>query len=59
MIRHPDALNNTLISDPMRLRINVHSPAGMTAVSLKNAVFPQLLLQNLTGISYQISLLEE
>ena len=32
MSRHPDALNNTLISDTMKLRINVCSPAGMTLV---------------------------
>ena len=50
-IRYRDALDNTYISDTMKVKINVNSPAGMAAV-LSNPVYLSIIVAGIIGIAY-------
>jgi hypothetical protein len=52
-IRYRDALDNTYISDTMKVKINVNSPAGLTAV-LSNPVNLSIIVAAIIGISYLV-----
>ena len=52
-IRYRDALDNTYISDTMKVKINVNSPAGMTAV-LSNPVYLSIIVAGIIGIVYLV-----
>ena len=52
-IRYRDALDNTYISDTMKVKVNVNSPAGMTAV-LSNPVYLSIIIAGIIGIAYLI-----
>ena len=52
-IRYRDALDNTYISDTMKVKINVSSPAGMTAV-LSNPVNLSIIVAAIIGIIYLV-----
>ena len=52
-IRYRDALDNTYISDTMKVKINVISPAGMTAV-LSNPVNLSIIVAAIIGIIYLV-----
>jgi len=52
-IRYRDALDNTYISDTMKVKVNVNSPAGMTAV-LSNPVYLSIIVAGIIGIAYLI-----
>ena len=52
-IRYRDALDNTYISDTMKVKINVNSPAGMAAV-LSNPVYLSIIVAGIIGIAYLI-----
>jgi hypothetical protein len=52
-IRYRDALDNTYISDTMKVKINVNSPAGMTAV-LSNPVNLSIIVAAIIGIVYLV-----
>ena len=48
-IRYRDALDNTYISDTMKVKISVNSPSGMTAV-VSNPVYLALIVAGIIGI---------
>jgi hypothetical protein len=50
-IRYRDALDNTYISDPMKVRINVTAPAGLTTV-LSNPIYLSLIFAGIIGVVY-------
>jgi len=52
-IRYRDALDNTYISDTMKVKINVTSSAGMTAV-LSNPVYLSIIVAAIIGIVYLV-----
>jgi hypothetical protein len=52
-IRYRDALDNTYISDTMKVKINVISSAGMTAV-LSNPVYLSIIVAAIIGIVYLV-----
>ena len=52
-IRYRDALDNTYISDTMKVKINVTSSAGMTAV-LSNPVYLSIIVVAIIGIVYLV-----
>lgn len=52
-IRYRDALDNTYISDVMKVKINVNSPAGMTAV-LSNPLYISIIVAGIIGIAYLV-----
>jgi hypothetical protein len=52
-IRYRDALDNTYISDTMKVKINVTSSAGMTAV-LSNPVYLSIIVAGIIGIVYLV-----
>ncbi|HUT39666.1 MAG TPA: S-layer protein [Methanoregula sp.] len=52
-IRYRDALDNTYISDTMKVKINVISPAGLTAV-LSNPVNLSIIAAAIIGIVYLV-----
>jgi hypothetical protein len=52
-IRYRDALDNTYISDTMKVKINVNSPAGLTAV-LSNPVNLSIIVAAIIGIVYLV-----
>ncbi len=52
-IRYRDALDNTYISDTMKVKVNVNSVAGMTAV-LSNPVYLSIIIAGIIGIVYLI-----
>jgi hypothetical protein len=52
-IRYRDALDNTYISDTMKVKINVNSPAGLTAV-LSNPVNLSIIVAAIIGIIYLV-----
>jgi hypothetical protein len=52
-IRYRDALDNTYISDTMKVKINVNSSAGMTAV-LSNPVYLSIIVAAIIGIVYLV-----
>jgi hypothetical protein len=52
-IRYRDALDNTYISDPMKVTVNVVSPAG-AAVILTNPIYLSIVAAGIIGIAYLI-----
>jgi hypothetical protein len=52
-IRYRDALDNTYISDTMKVKINVTSSSGMTAV-LSNPVYLSIIVAGIIGIIYLV-----
>jgi hypothetical protein len=52
-IRYRDALDNTYISDTMKVKINVISSAGITAV-LSNPVYLSIIVAAIIGIVYLV-----
>lgn len=50
-IRYRDALDNTYISDTMKVKIIVSSPSGMTAV-LSNPIYLSVIVAGIIGIAY-------
>jgi hypothetical protein len=52
-IRYRDALDNTYISDTMKVNIIVNSPAGITAL-LSNPVYILIIVAGIIGIIYLI-----
>jgi hypothetical protein len=52
-IRYRDALDNTYISDTMKVKINVTSPAGIMTV-LTNPIYLSILIAAIIGIAYGI-----
>lgn len=50
-IRYRDALENTYISDIMKVRINVTSPTGLTTV-LSNPIYLSIILAGIIGAVY-------
>ena len=52
-IRYRDALDNTYISDTMKVKINVKSPAGIASV-LSNPVYLSIIVAGIIGIIYLI-----
>jgi len=52
-IRYRDALDNTYISDTMKVKVNVTSPAGIASV-LSNPVYLSIIVAGIIGIVYLI-----
>ena len=52
-IRYRDALENTYISDTMKVKVNVTSPAGITTV-LSNPIYLSVILAAIIGIIYLV-----
>jgi hypothetical protein len=52
-IRYRDALDNTYISDTMKVKANVVAPAGITSV-LSNPIYLSILVAAIIGILYLI-----
>jgi hypothetical protein len=52
-IRYRDALENTYISDPMKVKINVTSPTGLTMI-LSNPIYLSILVAAIIGIVYLV-----
>jgi hypothetical protein len=50
-IRYRDALDNTYISDTMKVKIIVNSPAGIHAV-LSNPIYISIIVAGIIGIAY-------
>jgi hypothetical protein len=50
-IRYRDALDNTYISDPMKVRINITAPAGLTTI-LSNPIYLSLIFAGIIGVVY-------
>ncbi len=52
-IRYRDAIDNTYISDTMKVNIIVKSPAGMTAL-LSNPIYISIIVAGIIGIVYLV-----
>jgi hypothetical protein len=52
-IRYRDSLDNTYISDPMKVKVNVTSAAGLTAVT-SNPIYLSILFAVIIGIVYLV-----
>jgi hypothetical protein len=52
-IRYRDALENTYISDPMKVKINVTAPTGLTTV-LSNPIYLSIIVGGIIGIVYLV-----
>jgi hypothetical protein len=52
-IRYRDALDNTYISDTMKIKVNVKSPSGIASV-LSNPVYISIIVAGIIGIMYLI-----
>ena len=52
-IRYRDELDNTYISDTMKVKVNVTAPAGMTAV-LSNPIYLSIIVAIIIGAIYLI-----
>ena len=52
-IRYRDALDNTYISDTMKVRVNVTAPAGVTAI-LSNPIYLSIVIAAIIGIVYLV-----
>jgi hypothetical protein len=50
-IRYRDALDNTYISDTLKVKVNVVSPAGLTAI-ISNPIYLSILIAAIIGIIY-------
>jgi hypothetical protein len=52
-IRYRDALENTYISDPMKVKINVTAPTGLTTV-LSNPIYLSIVIAAIIGALYLV-----
>jgi hypothetical protein len=52
-IRYRDALENTYISDPMKVKINVTASTGLTAI-LSNPIYLSIVLAGVIGFIYVV-----
>jgi hypothetical protein len=52
-VRYRDALDNTYVSDTMKVKIDVTSPAGITSI-LSNPIYLSILIAAIIGIAYAI-----
>ena len=52
-IRYRDALDNTYISDTMKVKITVSSPVGISAV-LSNPIYLSIIVVGIIGIAYLV-----
>jgi hypothetical protein len=52
-IRYRDALENTYISDTMKVKINVTAPAGLTTV-LSNPIYLSIIVAGIIGAAYLV-----
>jgi hypothetical protein len=52
-IRYRDALDNTHISDPMKVTVNVTSPEGL-AIILTNPIYLSIVAAAIIGIAYLV-----
>jgi hypothetical protein len=52
-IRYRDALDNTYISDPMKVQVNVISPMGITTI-VSNPIYLSILAAAIIGIAYLV-----
>jgi hypothetical protein len=52
-IRYRDALDNTYISDTMKVKVNVTSPAGITTI-LSNPIYLSIILAAIIGSAYLV-----
>ncbi len=52
-IRYRDALDNTYISDTMKVKIIVSSPSGMTAV-FSNPIYLSVIVAGIIGMVYLV-----
>lgn len=52
-IRYRDALDNTYISDTMKVKVNVAAPSGLTSI-LSNPIYLSIILAAIIGIIYLI-----
>jgi hypothetical protein len=52
-IRYRDELDNTYISDTMKVKVNVTSPAGMTAI-LSNPIYLSIIVAVIIGAVYLV-----
>ena len=52
-IRYRDALENTYISDTMKVKINVTTPTGFTTV-ISNPIYLSIIVAGIIGIVYLV-----
>jgi len=52
-IRYRDALDNTYLSDTMKVRVNVTSPSGITAI-VSNPIYLSVIAAAIIGIAYLV-----
>ena len=52
-IRYRDALENTYVSDTMKVKVNVTSPAGITTI-LSNPIYLSVIIAAIIGIIYLV-----
>ncbi len=52
-IRYRDALDNTYLSDTMKVKISVHSPSGITAL-VSNPVYLAIIVAGVIGLAYGV-----
>jgi hypothetical protein len=52
-IRYRDTLDNTYISDTMKVKVNVAAPAGLTSI-LTNPIYLSIILAAIIGIIYLV-----
>ena len=52
-IRYRDALENTYVSDTMKVKVNVTSPAGITTI-LSNPIYLSIIIAAIIGIIYLV-----
>ena len=52
-IRYRDALDNTYLSDTMKVKVNVTSPSGITAV-VSNPIYLSVIAAAIIGIAYLV-----
>lgn len=52
-IRYRDELDNTYISDTMKVKVNVTAPAGITAI-LSNPIYLSIIIAAIIGIIYLV-----
>jgi hypothetical protein len=52
-IRYRDALDNTYISDTMKVKVNVSAPTGLTSL-LSNPIYLSIVIAAIIGIAYLV-----
>ena len=52
-IQYRDALDNTYVSDPMKVRVNVTQPAGISSI-LSNPIYLSIVIAAIIGIIYLV-----